>query len=173
MYVSALKLRISLYLAKEAQLALLLTKKVTVPSEYSYFADVFLEKLANILPERTRANENSIKLEKRKQPPYGPIWSLEPVELETLKTYIKTNLANGFIQASKSLAGVPILFVRKLNGSRRLCVNYQKLNNLIIKNWYLLSLIGKSLDQLSQAKWFTQLALTSAYHKMKIKEVDK
>ena len=68
-----------------------------MPTEYLDFADVFLEKSANVLPERTGANEHAIKLEKGKQPPYGPIYSLGPVELETLKTYIKTNLTNGVI----------------------------------------------------------------------------
>ena len=54
-------------------------------------------KSANVLSERTRANEQAIKLEKGKQLLYGPIYSLGPVELETLKTYIEIKLANGFI----------------------------------------------------------------------------
>ena len=136
----------SIHPAKKAQLALLLTEEVTMLVKYSNFADVFSEKLANVLPERTEANEHAIKLEKGKQPPYGPIYSLGPVELETLKTYIKTNLANGFIRASKSPAGAPILFVRKPDGSLRLCVDYRGLNNLTIKNRYPLPLIGESLD---------------------------
>ena len=95
------------------------------------------------------------------------------MELETLKTYIETNLANGFIRPSKSPAGAPILFVRKSDGSLRLCVNYRGLNNLTIKNRYPLPLIGESLDQLGRAKRFTQLDLTSAYHRMRIKEGDE
>ena len=76
------------------------------------------------------------------------------MELETLKTYIETNLANGFIQPLKSPAGALILFVRKPNGSLRLCINYRDLNNLTIKNRYPLPLIGESLDWLGQAKRF-------------------
>ena len=68
-----------------------------MPVKYSDFVDVFSKKLANILPERIRANEHAIELEKGKQPPYEPIYSLGLVELETLKTFIKTKLANGFI----------------------------------------------------------------------------
>ena len=83
--------------AKEAQLALLLVKKVIVPTEYLDLADVFSEKSANILPERIGANKHAIELEKSKQPAYGPIYSLGLLEFETFKTYIKTNLANGFI----------------------------------------------------------------------------
>ena len=95
------------------------------------------------------------------------------MELETLKTYIKTNLANGFIQPSNSPAGAPILFVCKPDGSLRLCVDYRGLNNLTIKNRYPLPLIGESLNWLGQVKRFTQLDLTSAYHWMRIKEGDE
>ena len=145
-HVSFLGSRMTIHPARQAQLALLLAKEVTVPVEYSDFADVFLQKSANVLPERTGANKHAIELKKGNQPPYGPIYSLGPVELETLKIYIETNLANGFIRASKSPAGAPILFVRKPNGSLCLCVNYQGLNNFTIKNWYPLPLIGESLD---------------------------
>ena len=135
-----------------------------VPAEYSDFADVFSPDLASELPEHTGINNHAIELVDGQQPPYGPIYSLGPVELETLKAYIETNLADGFIRPSKSPAGAPILFDRKSNGSLRLCVNYRGLNNLTIKNWYPLSLIGESLDRLERAKRFTQLDLTSAYH---------
>ena len=155
MHVSSLRLKMTIHLARKAQLALLLAKEVTVPTEYSDFADVFLEKSANVPSERTGANEYTIELEEGKQPSYRPIYSLGPVEVKTLKTYIEINLANSFIQASKSPAGAPILFVHKPDDSLCLCVNYQGLNNLTIKNCYPLPLIGKSLDQLSQAKQFT------------------
>ena len=108
-----------------------------------------------------------------KQPPYGLIYSLERVELETLKTYIEANLASGFIRPSQSPAGALILFVRKKNSSLRLCVDYQGLNNLTIKNCYPLPLIGESLNCLGCAKRFTQLDLTNAYHQMRIREGDE
>ena len=105
-----------------------------VPAKYSDFADVFSPDLATKLPGHTEFNTHTIDLEESKQPPYGPIYSLGPVELETLKTYIETNLANGFIRPSKSPAGAPILFDKKPNGSLRLCVDYWGLNNITIKN---------------------------------------
>ena len=150
-----------------------MAEKVIVLAEYSDFADVFSTESAKVLPEWTGINEHAIGLEKGKQPPYGTIYSLGPVELETLKTYIKTNLVNGFIWPSKSPARALILFVRKPNGSRRLCIDYKVLNNLTIKNRYPLPLIGESLDRLGQAKQFTQLDLTSAYNWMMIKKGDK
>ena len=86
------------------------------------------------LSENTRMNEHAIELEEGKQLPFGPIYSLGLVELETLKTYIKTNLVNDFIQPFKSPAGAPILFNQKSDGSFRFCMDYWGLNNITIKN---------------------------------------
>ena len=122
-HVSFLRLKMSIQSMREAWLALLLTKKITVSVKYLNFTDVFLEKSANVFPERTGANKHAIKPEEGKQPPYRPIYSLGLVEFKTFKTYIKTNLANGFIQALKSLVGAPNLFVRKPNGSFCFCVD--------------------------------------------------
>lgn len=130
--------------------------------------NVFFADLAMKLIKNTSIEKNIIKLIEGKQPLYGPIYSLGQVELETLKAYIKTHLKIRFIQLSKFFAGAFILFDKKPNGSFYLCVNYQSLNNLRIKNCYLLPLIGKSLDRLRRTKQFIQLDLTSAYHQMKI-----
>ena len=84
---------------KQAQIGALLFDKVSteVLAEYSDYSNVFLiENVAELL-ENTRMNKHAIKLEEGKQPLFGPIYSLGPVKLETLKIYIKTNLANGFI----------------------------------------------------------------------------
>ena len=96
----------------------------SIPTEYSDFADVFSPELASELPEHTEINDHAIELVDDRQPLYEPIYSLGPVELETLKTYIETNLKNGFIRPSKSPAGAPILFDKKPDGSFRLCVDY-------------------------------------------------
>ncbi len=124
-------------------------------------------------PENTGMNEHAIKLIDGKQPPYGPIYALSLVKPETLKTYIKTHLKTGFIRTSKSLVDTPIFFDKKLEGNFHLCINYQGLNNLTIKNWYPLALIRKALDHLGRAKQFIQLDLTCAYYQMRIREDDK
>ena len=146
---------------------------IEVPGEYSDYSDVFSAENIAELPENTGMNEHAIELEEGKQPLFGPIYSLGLVELETLKTYIKTNLANGFIRPSKSPAGAHILFNRKPDGSLRLCVDYRGLNNITIKNQYSLPFIGESLDWLGRARRFTQLDLTNVYHRMRICERDK
>ena len=119
---------------------------------YSNYNNVFSTEYAAELSENTKMNEHIIKLEKGKQPLFGPIYSLKLVELKTLKIYIKTNLANSFIQPFKSPVRALILFDRKPDGSFRLCIDYLGLNNLTIKNQYPLPLIGESLDRLGQAK---------------------
>ncbi len=139
-------------------------RPLPIPSEYTDFADDFLPKLAAELLEHTRINDHAIELVDDRQPLYGPIYSLGPVELETLKAYIENNLASGFIRPSKSPTGAPILFNKKPDGSLRLCVDYQGLNNLSIKNQYPLPLVGELLDRLGRAQRFTHLDLTNVYH---------
>ena len=79
-------------------------------------------------------------------------------------------MANGFIRPFKSPAGALILFDKKPGGSLCLRVDYWGLNNIMIKNQYLLSLIEKSLDRLAQGKRFTQLDFTNANHWIKIRK---
>ena len=125
------------------------------------------------LPKNTSINKYTIQLQDAGQPPYRPIYSLGPVKLETLKTYIKTHLKTGFIQPSKSSAVALILYDKKPDGSLWLCVNYRGCNNLTIKNQYPPPLIGEALDQFGKTRQFTQLDLTNAYHQMRIKEGNK
>ena len=111
---------------------------------------MFFLDLMSKLPKYTGINNYTIKLIKGQQLPYGIIYSLKLVELETLKIYIETNLANRFIRLSKLPVGTSIFFDQKLDRSFWLYVNYRGLNNLIIKNCHPLSLIGKLLDKLGK-----------------------
>ena len=96
-HVAFLNLVPRIYPDKKAQIAFLLIEEVKILDKYSNFTDAFSEKKALVLPERTELNEYVIDLEDDKQLPYEPIYSLSPVELETLKTYIKTHLKTRFI----------------------------------------------------------------------------
>ena len=124
----------------------MLAEEVSIPKKYADFSDVFSKKSAIVLPKHSEINEHVINLEPGKQLPYRPIYNLGLVELETLKTYIKTNLINRFIWSSKSPIRVSIFFIRKSDGNLRLYVDYRYLNNLTIKNRYLLLLISELLD---------------------------
>ena len=125
-YVSFLNLRLKIitHPAKKTQIALLFIEKVLILAKYLDFANIFLKKSAQILPEQTRASKYTIMLEKSDQLPYRLIYSLGLIELETLKSYIKINLVNGFMKASKLPESALIHFDHKLNGSYCLCVNY-------------------------------------------------
>ena len=102
---------------RRPQIAGLIAKKAPtkVSAKYSEFADIFSPDLLPKLSKHTGINNYAIELVNSWQPPYGSIYSQEPVELGTLKAYIETNLANKFIKPSKSPAGTPILFDQKLN----------------------------------------------------------
>ena len=116
----------SIYSEKQAQVrALLFDEAFTeVPAKYSNYSNIFSVENAAELLETTRINEHIIKLEEGKQPPFSSIYSLKPVELKILKTYIKTNLANSFIWLFKSPIEASILFDRKLDRSFYLCIDY-------------------------------------------------
>ena len=158
-----------------AQIAALIANEALtlIPTEHSDFANIFSLKLTSELPKHTGINDHAIELDDNQQPSYRPIYRLGLVELEMLKTYIKTNLANGFIRLSKSPVEAPIFFNKKPNKSFQLCVDYWGLNNLTIKNIYLLPLVRESLNWLGQAWRFTQLDLTNVYYRMRICKKNK
>ncbi len=121
---------------KKAQIAQLKVDEalIKVPSEHADFSDVFSLKLAAKHLEHMRINNYAIELVDDWQPPYSFIYSLRSVELEILKAYIKNNLVNSFIRPFNFPIRAPILFDKKPNTNLRLCVDYQGLNNLTIKN---------------------------------------
>lgn len=69
-------------------------------------------------------NEYAIELLEKKQSPYGPIYALSPVKLETLKAYIETYLKIGFIWSSKFLKDIFIFFDKKFDNSFCLYIDY-------------------------------------------------
>ena len=83
------------------------------------------------------------------------------------------NLSKGFIRASLSLVGAPILFIKKSDGSLRLCVDYRGLNSGTIKNRYPLPLIRKTLMRLSKARYYTALDVCGAYNLLRVAEGDE
>lgn len=86
-----------IYPAQKVLIATLDIEKMIVSPEYSDYANGFLEAFTTELPKHIGINDYSINLVDNKQPLHGLIYSLKPVKLKTLKTYIKTNLVNGFI----------------------------------------------------------------------------
>ncbi len=118
---------------------------VNLPEKYKDFVDVF-EKINADQFLAHSPYDCPIDLEEGHSPPFGPIYGLSEPELQALRDYFTENLAKGFIQHSKSPADAPILFIKKKDGSLRLCVDYRGLNKITKKNRYPLPLILGLLD---------------------------
>ena len=85
---------------------------------------------------------------------------------------MKELLDKGFIRPNTSPWGAPVLFVKKKDGSLRLCINYRQLNKVTIKNKYPLLRIDDLFDQLQGARYFSKIDLRSGYHQLRIKSGD-
>jgi len=92
--------------------------------------------------------------------------------LDKLKRLLSDLLESGFIQPSKSPYGALIIFVKKKDGSLRMCVDYRALNKMTVKNKYPLPRIDDLLDRLCGATIFSSLDLHSGYNQIRIKEED-
>ena len=145
---------------------------IDIPEEYQEFKALFSEEEANKLPPH-RPGDHHIQLKEGTTPSFGPLYSLSKHELEALRKWLDENLSKGFIRPSSSPAGSPILFVKKKDGSLRLCVDYRDLNEKTIKNRYPLPLIQETLMQLSKAKWYTKLDIRGAYNLIRMAEGDE
>lgn len=89
-----------------------------------------------------------------------------------LKVQLQELLDKGFIRPSVSPWGAHVLFVKKKDGSMRLCIDYRQLNSVTIKNKYPLPRIDDLFDQLAGSKVFSKIDLRSGYHQMLVKEDD-
>ena len=143
-----------------------------VPSKYHEFADVFSKTKAEVLPPH-RPYNLKINLEEGAQPLVGPIYSLLASEQEALKEFIEENLNMGFIRPTSSPHGVPVLSVKKKDGSLCLCVNFCGLNHISKKDRYLLLLISDLLDSPCKARIYSKIDLCHAYHLVHIADSDK
>ena len=94
------------------------------------------------------------------------------LELKELKLQLQELLEKGFIQPSVSPWGAPVLFVKKKDGTLRLCIDYRQLKKLTVKNKYSLPRIDGLFDQLKGAIIFSKIDLRSWYHQLRIKDVN-
>jgi hypothetical protein len=134
------------------------------------YPDVFPNELPGMPPDRDV--EFVIEL----QPGTAPIskrpYHMPPKELAELKTQLQELLDKGYIRPSSSPWGCPALFVKKKDGSLRMCIDYRPLNAVTIKNKYPLPRIDVLFDQLSGAKVFSKIDLRFGYHQIQIRPCD-
>jgi hypothetical protein len=139
----------------------------TVPVEYHDLLDVFSKKASEELPPH-RPYDHKIELEGSVPFSYSPLYKMTEEELEALKEYLTENLRKGYIESSSAPFASPILFVRKGNGSLRLCHDFRKLNALTRKDRYPLPLLDEVLSRMSKAKVFTKLDIRAAFNKIRM-----
>ncbi|GKC05331.1 retrotransposon protein, putative, ty3-gypsy subclass [Tanacetum coccineum] len=94
-------------------------------------------------------------------------YRLAPTEMQELMKQLQDLLDKGFIRPSSSPCGAPILFVKKEDGSMRMCVDYRELNKVTVKNRYSLPRIDDLFDQLQGANYFSKIDLRSGYYQLK------
>ena len=122
-----------------------------VPMEFRQYLGVMSKELADALPEH-RSYDCKIDLKEGSTAPWGPIYPLSEIELQTLREWLKEMEKTGKIRRSTSQSGSPILFVPKPNGrGLRLCVDYRGLNSITIPNRYPLPLMQELQDRVQGA----------------------
>ncbi|GKA41641.1 putative reverse transcriptase domain-containing protein [Tanacetum coccineum] len=95
-----------------------------------------------------------------------------PSEMEELSTQLQELSDKGFIRPSSSPWGAPVLFVKKKDGSFRMCIDYRELNKLTVKNRYPLPRIDDLFDQLQGSSVYSKIDLRSGYHQLRVRDED-
>nr|GEV02874.1 putative reverse transcriptase domain-containing protein [Tanacetum cinerariifolium] len=134
------------------------------------YLEVFPEDLPGIPP--TRQVEFQIDLVPGTAPVARPPYRLAPSEMKELSDQLKELGDKVFIRPSSSPWGAPVLFVKKKDGSFRMCINYQELNKLTVKNRYPLPRIDDLFDQLQGSSVYSKIDLRLGYHQLRVREED-
>ncbi|GJX23719.1 putative reverse transcriptase domain-containing protein [Tanacetum coccineum] len=134
------------------------------------FPEVFPEDLPGLPP--IRQVEFQIDLVPGAAPVARAPYRLAPSEMEELSTQLQELSDKGFIRPSSSPWGAPVLFVKKKDGSFRMCIDYRELNKLTVKNRYPLPRIDDLFDQLQGSSVYSKIDLGSGYHQLRVRDED-
>ncbi|GJY07646.1 putative reverse transcriptase domain-containing protein [Tanacetum coccineum] len=134
------------------------------------FSEVFPEDLPGLPP--TRQVEFQIDLVPGTTPVARAPYRLAPSEMKELFEQLKELSDKGFIRPSSSPWGAPVLFVKKKDGSFRMCIDYRELNKLTVKNRYPLPKIYDLFDQLQGSSIYSKIDLRSGYHQLRVRKED-
>jgi len=117
--------------------------------------------------------DHAIDVKEGFMPRKGKVYPLSREEREEVREFVKKQLRKGYIRPSKSPQTVPVFFVGKKDGKKRMVQDYRYLNKWTIKNNYPLPLILDVLENICTKKLFTKMDLRWGYNNMRIKEGDK
>ncbi|GJT01750.1 putative reverse transcriptase domain-containing protein [Tanacetum coccineum] len=134
------------------------------------FPEVFPEDLSGLPP--ARQVEFHIDLVYGAAPVARAPYRLAPAKMQELSTQLQELSDRGFIRPSSSPWGAPVLFVKKKDGSFRMCIDYRELNKLTVKNRYPLPRIDDLFDQLQGSRVYSKIDLRSGYHQLRVREED-
>ncbi|GKE28497.1 putative reverse transcriptase domain-containing protein [Tanacetum coccineum] len=134
------------------------------------FPEVFPEDLPGL--PLTRQVEFQIDLVPGAAPVARAPYRLAPSEMKELSEQLKELSYKGFIRPSSSPWGAPVLFVKKKDGSFRMCIDYRELNKLTVKNRYPLPRIDDLFDQLQGSSVYLKIDLRSGYHQLRVRKED-
>ncbi|GJU24478.1 putative reverse transcriptase domain-containing protein [Tanacetum coccineum] len=134
------------------------------------FPEVFPEDLPGLPP--VRQVEFQIDLIPGATPVARAPYRLAPSEMQELSNQLQELADRGFIRPSTSPWGAPVLFVKKKDGSFRMCIDYRELNKLTIKNRYPLPKIDDLFDQLQGSSVYSKIDLRSGYHQLRVRDED-
>ena len=173
--ISAMQARRFIRKGYEAFLALILdskrgqvdVEKILVVRE---FLDVFPEELLGIPLEREV--DLSIETVPGTAPVSRELYRMAPAKLKELKVQLQELSDKGFVRPSVSPWGASVLFVKKKDGTLRMCIDYRQINKVTVKNKYPLPRIEDLFDQLKGEGVFSKIDLRSGYYQLRVKEVD-
>ncbi|GKA23067.1 putative reverse transcriptase domain-containing protein [Tanacetum coccineum] len=134
------------------------------------FPEVFPDDLPGLPPPRQV--EFKIELVPGAAPVARAPYRLAPSEMKELADQLQELSEKGFIRPSSSPWGAPVLFVKKKDGTFRMCIDYRELNKLTVKNHYPLPRIDDLFDQLQGSSVYSKIDLRTGYHQLRIREED-
>ena len=143
-----------------------------VPEQFHKWIKVFGKKQSERMPTRKLWN-HAIDMKKGFVPRKGKVYLLLREEKEEVREFVKEQLRKGYIWPSKSPQMVPVFFVGKKDGKKRMVQDYRYLNEWTVKNNYPLPLISDVLENIGTKKVFTKMDLRWGYNNVRIKEGDE
>ncbi|GJY82862.1 putative reverse transcriptase domain-containing protein, partial [Tanacetum coccineum] len=134
------------------------------------FPEVFLEDLPGLPP--VRQVEFQIDLIPGTTHVARAPYRLAPSEMQELSNQLQELSDRGFIRPSTSPWGAPVLFVKKKDGSFRMCIDYRELNKLTVKNHHPLPRIDDLFDQLQGSSGYSKINIRQGYHQLRVRDKD-
>ena len=146
--------------------------KKLVPKKFHKWIKVFGKKQSERMPTR-KLWDHAIDVREGFMPRKGKVYPLSREEREEVREFVKEQLRKGYIRPSKSPQMVPVFFVGKKDGKKRMVQDYRYLNEWTIKKNYPLPLISDVLENIGIKKLFTKMDLRWGYNNVRIKEGDE